>query len=366
MIGTSKTDIFIDKQRNVYLDVVKGVSIWLVLWGHSIQYFSVGKLDFFEDGTFKFIYSFHMPLFMLVSGFLFFYSQKNKSLIQILKRKIIGIGIPIISWNTLLYVVQIIINYLQDDDLNLSLIGWLNSLKGLWFLWSILAISIVVAIICKISKGKGKLQIVLLILGIACMPLFPNRVMNMFMYPYFIAGFLFNAYKEIIPNKLLNFKNISLLIFPIMLNFYEKKHYIYTSGINPFSSEYGVVGQISIDIFRWGIGFTGSIFIICILEMILKNMKPNKKINIIINQAAKLGVVSLQIYVMQRICLEFVASKVYQIISKEIGFNLLAQNTFLYNFVFTPLIALTFAIVLFHITKLINKNNKLSYILFGR
>ena len=66
------------KQRNLYLDIMKGISIFLVLLGHSIQYGSkisyVGSRLFFNDPVFKLIYSFHMPLFALLSGYLFFYT----------------------------------------------------------------------------------------------------------------------------------------------------------------------------------------------------------------------------------------------------------------------------------------------------
>ena len=62
----------VEKNR-FYIDFVKGIAIFLMLWGHCIQFCAVGDFDFFENWVFKLIYSFHMPLFMLVSGYLFFY-----------------------------------------------------------------------------------------------------------------------------------------------------------------------------------------------------------------------------------------------------------------------------------------------------
>lgn len=35
--------------RDGFVDFIKGISIILVLWGHCIQYFSIGKFDFYED-----------------------------------------------------------------------------------------------------------------------------------------------------------------------------------------------------------------------------------------------------------------------------------------------------------------------------
>lgn len=54
-----------------YLDTLKGIAIILVLMGHIIQYiFWNSSANFFSDDIFKYIYGFHMPLFMLICGFL--------------------------------------------------------------------------------------------------------------------------------------------------------------------------------------------------------------------------------------------------------------------------------------------------------
>lgn len=55
------------KQRLYYLDALKGILIILVILGHSIQY---KMMDYQHDVLFRVIYSFHMPLFFLISGFL--------------------------------------------------------------------------------------------------------------------------------------------------------------------------------------------------------------------------------------------------------------------------------------------------------
>ncbi|MDE5968902.1 MAG: acyltransferase family protein [Muribaculaceae bacterium] len=56
------------RNRVVWLDILKCMAIFLVLWGHSIQYLRSDSP--FDDPVFRFIYSFHMPLFMALSGFL--------------------------------------------------------------------------------------------------------------------------------------------------------------------------------------------------------------------------------------------------------------------------------------------------------
>lgn len=70
--------------RSVFWDIVKGVAILLVVIGHQIQG-SCGNTEVFaEDPIFKFIYGFHMPLFMLISGYFFFYST-HITIIELIK-----------------------------------------------------------------------------------------------------------------------------------------------------------------------------------------------------------------------------------------------------------------------------------------
>lgn len=52
--------------RLKYLDFIKGFAILLVVLGHVIQ-FSDNSFD--NNILFRYIYSFHMPLFMFTSGF---------------------------------------------------------------------------------------------------------------------------------------------------------------------------------------------------------------------------------------------------------------------------------------------------------
>lgn len=67
-----------EKRRSVLIDALRGVAIILVIIGHCISngsgsgYFS--NQGYYENIAFKFIYSFHMPLFMIISGYLFKYS----------------------------------------------------------------------------------------------------------------------------------------------------------------------------------------------------------------------------------------------------------------------------------------------------
>lgn len=57
------------KERLLWADSLKGWLILLVILGHAIQ--SVLRVDCYSNHLWNIIYSFHMPAFMAVSGWLF-------------------------------------------------------------------------------------------------------------------------------------------------------------------------------------------------------------------------------------------------------------------------------------------------------
>lgn len=48
-------------KRMAYIDIMRGIAIWLVVIGHLIQYNNCK--DWMHNPVFEWIYSFHMPLF---------------------------------------------------------------------------------------------------------------------------------------------------------------------------------------------------------------------------------------------------------------------------------------------------------------
>ena len=91
-------------ERNVKIDAIRGLAIVLMILGHCIQ-FGQGKayLDsyaYFDDVIFKSIYSFHMPLFAAISGYLIFIQlSRYNSFSQYVKRQIGSLIVPVFIWS---------------------------------------------------------------------------------------------------------------------------------------------------------------------------------------------------------------------------------------------------------------------------
>lgn len=84
--------------RELLPDAVKALAIIFVVWGHAIQYFHGVGYDYWSDPVFKFIYSFHMPIFSWVSGYLFSRSLQRYTTLNLIFRKAKTLLLPCISW----------------------------------------------------------------------------------------------------------------------------------------------------------------------------------------------------------------------------------------------------------------------------
>ena len=83
------------ENRNIVFDAVKALAIWLVVFAHSIQY--IGGVDYTNDMIFQTIYSFHMPLFFVISGF-FFLSALRLGWKEFLIKKSTTLLLPCFIW----------------------------------------------------------------------------------------------------------------------------------------------------------------------------------------------------------------------------------------------------------------------------
>lgn len=351
-------------RRDYFIDFAKGISILLVLWGHCIQYMSAGTVDFFEDNAFKVIYSFPMPLFMLLSGYVSYWGC-NKKLKIIITNRLRGVGIPLFVWGTLDFVIASIL----VGTFNVR--TWFHSIIGIWFLWAVLCASIFVAVIHKLPVSTF-LKYLIMILGTILFVQMPGGTSNGFVYPYFVIGYAINewnlfeneTYRKVI-------QPICGVIWVILLLFYKKESYIYISGLTWKISEIGLLGQISIDLYRYTIGLVGSLAVIGLLKklydkVIQKDCKQSKPIAKVLHIIQRLGLHTLEIYVLQRIVLERCFAKAYEYTINFIGQNILALNRALYDLCFTLWCAVVIGIVLMKFSEAASKHPRLSFSIFGK
>lgn len=88
-----------NQQRYHYLDLVKGIGIFLVFLGHFVERLSVKNVnDAFS--IWKWIYSFHMPLFFFISGF-FLEKGLDQPFVEYIKAKFVKRIVPVLFFGAI-------------------------------------------------------------------------------------------------------------------------------------------------------------------------------------------------------------------------------------------------------------------------
>lgn len=132
------------KQRIAWIDNIKAFLILLVVLGHCIQDVGVNN----DTGLMRFIYSFHMPLFMAMSGYV---SQRDFTPWSAVGRRAVQLLVPYAAWAV---VKSIIVG-----DLGYILTIVMLPDRGLWFLWALFVVVLIIKC-CEVTARRLRISIV--------------------------------------------------------------------------------------------------------------------------------------------------------------------------------------------------------------
>lgn len=256
--------------RNGTLDTLKGIAIILVIFAHCIQFGSgsnyLESKSFYDNVVFKFIYSFHMPLFMLISGYLFHFSIQNHSFLHNLKTRFNSLLLPIIVWQTIWILLGGLNNY--DGGVLYIFNSYLNTL---WFISSVFINCIIVLLCNKFAKDSFIIYGMIFSLSLF-IPNYHGYNLFVFMFPYFIGAYFYNKAGGIKKNFNNRIKVAGvaciLVLFALLLLHYDINDYAYTSGTFIVRNRVFSATQMYTDVFRWGIGLIGSLCVIIFFDII--------------------------------------------------------------------------------------------------
>jgi fucose 4-O-acetylase-like acetyltransferase len=188
-----------NKEWNPNIDLVKGALILLVILGHIIP----GTLS--ERFSRYFIYSFHMPLFIGISGYLILDSKlKDYTFVQLVKKYWSRVLFP---WLIAVNVYFLINNFssiintrtiVLEEYLNAYLypyyhlwfiLGFLGYIFLTWFLlkrgvklWQILIVSFVLSLVSKYRMLTSQNELVMDIIN------YIHYDLRLFFYVFFVLG----------------------------------------------------------------------------------------------------------------------------------------------------------------------------------
>lgn len=360
MIGERK----VNSSRSNTIDISKGLAIFLVVLGHVIQYtFMARGEDFFENPVFEVIYSFHMPLFMFISGYLAYGSIKRRSLTKNLQSKIKTLLIPYVVWTVILTIANMLLVFLSKREFNFIEFGrmlihnlFLN--PSIWFLYVLFIFYIMLYMTVFLQKNSTNwafFVIPILIFFIPFETTFGTHYIQFF-YPFFLIGYLISKYRL---SNFLTSKNkykvvffLSLLVIYLLLIIcWEKSDYIYIN-LMELNVNSGILIGLGDVIYRYTIAFTG-IAIVMLFSSWVTNPKS-------VSFLESVGRSTLQVYLIQTLTVSFL----YRYLVDIIGFPL-ATNSWIfivYSILFT---IINIILCIWIAKKVIGKNDKLHVLLFG-
>lgn len=191
--------------RESGVDVLKGIAIVLVVLGHVIQY---NTNDYLENSLWRFIYSFHMPLFFAISGYLI-HKKSNIDHMWILKR-FKRLMVPFIFWT----IVKLISS---DNKKEFAMAVLKNPDNSLWFLLVLFEINMIWFVSRKTIKNDKYLIVgrLIIVAVINVVNLLLNQGNGWFGIPlvaehivYFYTGYLFGN----IINNITITKKVKILV----------------------------------------------------------------------------------------------------------------------------------------------------------
>lgn len=329
------------KNRLESIDRMKGIAILLVIVGHIIQFNNVdGGLN---NKLFGIIYSFHMPLFFILSGYVASQVWNEivnlSSYLSFLWKKGYTLILPLLTWTLLVEKFFFTSNFefFNLDDVFNALLH-----PGLWFLQMLFQIQVLFGLFCLLNHYFNKKSLIYIDVIIAIL---------VFIIP--VNGYLFINESH--------FMSLVLYMFFFFTgSFTSKCHYlekiimkerVYTLSLVLFlllTAHWSINGNKIDDLLK--------VIISILVFIVLKHLTQEVRwIKIIDSQFQLLGKESLAIYVMQ-----FYLTIKIPFFNEMIGSNLFVQ------FILIAVVSFPVAYIGILTHLIFEKSTILNFLLYGK
>ena len=309
--------------------------MFLVVLGHVIL-ISGNMYGGMNNWLYQHIYSFHMPLFMSLSGFFSANLLDGKGDVM---KKFRQIMIPWLLLELSFYVVGV-------------------HFCNMWYLICLFSCYVICFSYLCIFRIKCNVQIRLVIAIISCLVVFPilshsplRFIKIDHMLPFFVFGMIVKQYIYLINNKY----SLAILTFLfILFEFLWKNDFIwYSSFANWFhkTPPYVSFSNLYCSGMRYISGVVGTLFFLSLFNII------GEKLYKVMSKLPNCGKYSLHIYIIQTFIVE--------IGMKHFNLCFPQGNELLWIWIVSPIISLVICIICVYIAKVLSLNYYIDRYLFG-
>lgn len=320
--------------RILFLDFVKLFAIYLVIMGHLPCLSDVSRW------IVAFIYSFHMPLFMLVSGYFVSYKTAEMSFFGLLISKGKQLLLPAVTC-TVFICVYLTWSIGGNVNFRTEIIG------TLWFLKTLFACYVIFWIVKHLKMNEE----ILLIVSTLILFFFPQAASLQvnWLWPFFCGGYLLRKYNAMVKIAgSLSYSFILLFLFAVGYIIQLKYNIPNYVPINIDTLQHNL-GAIFV---RYEVAFSGSMSVIMLFSILNRYCEENGWFKTI----SKNGKYTLGVYVLQTILLER--------LFKDVLYRYSGGNMLL-GAVAAVLISVVFLVLCLWLIHLMKKNMILDLLFFG-
>ena len=203
-------------KRIIYLDIAKAICIILVVIGH----FNPQQSPIWWKEIVKFIYSFHMPLFLFASGLIYISTKKaEQTYLSFIKNKVFRLMIPYFSASAIIIILKLLAGnniYVENPKTMMSFIRMMYLPEAGYFLWYIWAIWWMFLILPGFKTKQSRMILFLASLVLHYLPFTFTEVFCLeqfrLMFVFFMSGVVCHDWKTL----LTHFNNVHFSVYIIL------------------------------------------------------------------------------------------------------------------------------------------------------
>jgi len=254
--------------RNLYIDALKGITIIIVVFAHSVQ---INDPAFSHNPFYLTFVPFAMPLFMLLSGFIIV-SQLGNTFLGYLKKYGLRLIVPFFIWA---FVSYGFFHFYRDVSLPVYI--WsVAKFPGthLWFLWALFLNSVLLFVALKLSRLRDWSRFenyfvigAILLSRLASSDFFGLSEVKQY-FPYYAAGFFLCKYWDEVKARRRIFFAIGIIGFPLLVLGYRRNE---LPTFYPFLLDiFGETGiaRLLVSIYKYVLAFMGMALAAFLLSLI--------------------------------------------------------------------------------------------------
>ena len=334
------------------IDILKLFAMFLVIWGHCVQFLLTSH--YLDEPAFVYIYSFHMPLFMMISGmFVHQHVPSAQDLGQQLLVRARQLLLPCLAWGVLMSLGNLIQPLLNGTCSGNSLFYTLYN--NFWFLKS-LFICFALWYVSFFLLRKRWLAFVLSIIASQ----FITEWSVQWMYPSFAIGIVLGANLDWLQTHRKPVAAVALVLGGLLLIGWSKQAFLIPSVYRlPELTPAELCSAIGMRLYHFLVNFALSIGLIALFLGLENRPSLLTAHHSPLTYSASWGKLTLGVYIIHTM---------FIIIRNRFFPTLLccdSLNPWLFNIVVAPLLAAMLLLISLGLTKVLTLLPRLSFFFLG-